>query len=192
MGASIRVPKLRRHKGTSQGMVRLSGVDHWCGVWPEGLEKPPDAVRPACDREVAEWLARGRTAKPGKRKAAPMAAPSPESKQGEAPPPEALTVPELLLAYLRHARDYYRHPDGSPTSEYGDIVLSLRPVNHLYAALPAASFSPLKLQAVQGLMASGYVHADHGQQKPLSRKLVNQRVGRIKRAWKWGVSREMV
>jgi hypothetical protein len=41
-------------------------------------------------------------------------------------------------------------------------------------------------------MVDGYEHSKYGPQPPLSRKLVNQRVGRIVRVFKWGVSEELV
>lgn len=47
---------------------------------------------------------------------------------------------------------------------------------------PAASFGPLALKAVRKKMIDG----------GLSRKLINQRVGRIRRLFKWGVSEELV
>ena len=192
------IPKLRRHKGSGQGMARLSGVDHWCGVWPEGQEKPPEAVRAAYDRAVAEWLARGRTPALVKRRAEAPAPPengqAPEAGAPTARPalPAALTVAEALAAYLRHARGYYVGEDGEPTNEHNEIILSIRPVFHLYALLPAAEYSPLKLKAARQLMVAGYEHPRHGKQPKLARRVVNQRVGRIKRAFAWLASEEIV
>ena len=68
------------------------------------------------------------------------------------------------------------------TSELGDYKLSLRPLRELFGPTPAGEFSPLKLKAVRQRMI------DAG----LSRGVINQRVGRIKRVFKWGVSEELV
>jgi integrase len=101
-------------------------------------------------------------------------------------------VAELLAGWLRHAREYYRGPGGEPTSELHNFTMSLRPLNHLYAALPAAEFSPLKLKAVRKLMVDGYEHPQHGPQPALSRVNINHRIGRIKRVFAWAVSEELV
>jgi integrase len=93
-----------------------------------------------------------------------------------------LTVNELLLAFWRHADRHYRHPDGTPTSERKEYLYSLRPVRELYGQTLARDFRPLALKAVrQHMVASG-----------LCRGVVNQRVGRIKRVFKWAVGEELV
>jgi integrase len=55
-----RTPSLRRHKPSSLGVVTLNGKDHYLGHWPEGSKSPPEAVRLAYDQLIAEWLAAGR------------------------------------------------------------------------------------------------------------------------------------
>jgi len=97
------------------------------------------------------------------------------------PPP--LSVAELILQFWkRHANFHYRHADGTPTSELDNYKLSLRPLRALFGQLPAAEFSPLKLKAIrQGMIESG-----------MSRGVINQRIGRIKRMFKWGVAEELV
>src|SRR5262249_24242296 len=93
-----------------------------------------------------------------------------------------LTVNELILAFWKHAELHYRHPDGTPTSELGDYRLSLRPLRELYGHSPTREFGPLALKAVRQRMV------DAG----LARGVVNQRVGRVKRLFRWGVSEEFV
>jgi integrase len=109
---------------------------------------------------------------------------------GIAPAPGALmknparpwTVNEVLLAFLRHADAHYRRPDGTPTSEPKEFRSSLRPVRILYGHTPAKEFGPLALAAVRRHMVeAGW-----------SRKVVNMRVGRVKRCFKWAVSQELV
>jgi integrase len=59
---------------------------------------------------------------------------------------------------------------------------SMRPLREFYGRTPAREFGPLALKAVrQRMVESG-----------LCRGVVNQRVGRIKRVFKWAVSEELV
>ena len=98
------------------------------------------------------------------------------------PAPSGLSVNELMLAFLRHAEQHYRRDDGTATNELRDYKLSIRPARELYGTLPVADFGSLKLKAVRRRMV------DAG----LCRGVVNQRVGRIVRAFKWGVGEELV
>jgi integrase len=114
------------------------------------------------DRLVSEWLQHGRRIQPG-------------PQTGE------LTVVELVVAYMHYAGGYYRK-DGKPTSEVESIRLSLKPAKALYGRQPCSEFGPTALQVVRQKMI------DDG----LARKLVNQRVGRIKRMFKWGAAAELI
>ena len=96
--------------------------------------------------------------------------------------PDGVTVAELLLAYLDHAERHYRRGDGTPTHEVVEYKLVCRLIRGLYAELPAAEFSPSKLKTVQRAMLD----------KGWCRTLVNQRVGRVRRMWKWGAGEELV
>ena len=96
-------------------------------------------------------------------------------------PRPGLTVSELILAYWKFAAGYYRK-GGEPTSELGLIRDTLRLLRSLYGATPAAAFTPMRLETVRDeMIRRGWV-----------RSSVNQRVGRIKRAFKWGVSKGLV
>jgi hypothetical protein len=162
-----RVPQICRHKATGQGVVRLSGKDHYLGRWPADRRKAPPAVRAEYDRLIAEWLASGRR---------PTSAPA--ITGGGA----GLTVDDLILTFCQHAERHYRRPDGTPTNEMDGFRLSLRPLRRLYGSQPASEFSPLKLKAVRQQMI------DAG----LCRGVVNQRVGRIVHVFKWAVGEELV
>jgi integrase len=159
-----RTPSLRRHKPSQQGVVTLNGRDHYLGPWPPRLRKPPPDVRTAYDGLIAQWLANGR------RLPEPMA---------EAP---ALTVNEVILAFWQWAEQHYRHDNGTTTSELRDYLFTLRPLKKLFGTTAAASFGPLALKAVRQRM----IEAD------LSRGVVNQRIGRIVRMFKWAVSEELL
>jgi integrase len=157
-------PKLRRHKPSQQGVVTLNGRDYYLGSWPAETRKPPEDVRQAYDAKVAEWLAAGRSL-PAVNDGAPT-----------------LTVNGLILAFYRHAEQHYRRPDGTHTSELADYRKSLRPLRELFGRLPVVDFSPLKLKAVRQKM----LEAD------LCRRVINQRIRRIVRMYKWGVAEELV
>ena len=162
---SKRIPSLRRHKPSAQGVVTLNGHDHYLGKWLASLKQPPPEVKESYDRLIAEWLANGRAL---------------SSEQTEQ---ISITIDELILAFWeRHALLHYRHPDGKLTSEIKDYRLSLRVLRQLYGTSPMTNFGPLKLKAVRQAM----IEAN------LSRKVINQRIGRIVRMFKWAVSEELV
>jgi integrase len=93
-----------------------------------------------------------------------------------------LTVVELIVAYLPHVETHYRRSDGTPTNEVRDYKLSLRPLRELYGRTPAKDFGPLALKAVrQRMVADG-----------LCRGVVNQRIGRIRRLFRWATENELV
>jgi len=90
----------------------------------------------------------------------------------------AITVAELVLAYRKFAKQYY----APPSQEQTQIRLALRPVVDRYAHTQAKAFGPLALKAVRETWI----------QEGIARRYINQRVGRIVRAWGWGVENELV
>ena len=117
----------------------------------------------AYQRVVAEWLARGRL---------PRA-------QDEGGP----SVNEVLLAYWRWAEGYYVDPDnGRPSREMDFIAYCIKPLKELYGMTPAAAFGPIALKAVrQKMLDAGWC-----------RNVINQRIGCVKRIFKWAVAEELV
>jgi integrase len=93
-----------------------------------------------------------------------------------------LTVSELIRAFWPHVETHYRRPDGTPTNEVGDYKLSLRPLRELYGRTPAKDFGPLALKAVRQRMVEA----------GLCRGVVNQRIGRIRRMFRWATENELV
>jgi integrase len=91
-------------------------------------------------------------------------------------------VNEVLLLFLDWASTHYRHPDGNPTTEIAELKRSLRPVRELYGHDPATEFGPKKLAAVRQAM----VEADW------CRTLIDRRVERVKRAFRWATAEELV
>src|SRR5262249_35612413 len=65
---------------------------------------------------------------------------------------DAISVNELLLAFLEHAERHYRGPDGNPTGELREYKLVSRHVRELYGETPAADSGPPNLQSVRHRM----------------------------------------
>lgn len=158
------VPSYRLHKQSGQAIVTLS----------DGLGGRRDVLlgafgssesRAEYARVVGEWEASGRSLPRCPTRGTPD-----------------LTVNEMLVRYWRFAEEHYRAPDGEPTSELDDIRKTLRPLRELYGHTPAKDFGPLALKAVRAHMIdAGYC-----------RGVINQRVGRVKRCFKWAVGEELI
>jgi integrase len=173
-------PTLTRHKPSGQGRVRLSGQDHYLGAWPEGMADPPPEVKVAYHRLLSRWAENDYR---------PLSA---EAKGAAAPADTGPTVAEVLARYWAHAEGYYCYEDGAPTNELNDLRYSLRPLNHLFGDLPARRVRPRHLKQARRLMMTGYEHPQYGEQAALCRNVINQRVGRIVRAFRWAVEEELV
>lgn len=118
-------------------------------------------------RLIAEWAANGFRTPDARNR-----------EEGNSGP----TVNEVILPFWRHAEQYYRRPDRTQTSEVAEYKRALSVLRRLYGSEPAADFGPLKLEACQQHMVG----------QGLSRGVINQRIGRIKRFIKWAVSKELV
>jgi integrase len=155
---SRRPPKYRCHKPSGQAVVTLDGHDYYLGKWqtPESLAE--------YDRLIAEWLANGRRMPPCLGAAG------------------GLSLNEVILAYWQHAEAYYRHPDGTPTSEADNIRLALRPLRRLYGHTTAVEFDSLALEALRDEM----IRERH------CRNRVNKDVDRVKRLFRWAAAKKLV
>jgi integrase len=102
------------------------------------------------------------------------------------------TINEVAAHFWTHAEQHHRRPDGTTTNELNDFKYSLRPLKQFYGHIPAKGFGPLALKAVRQKMIDGYEHPRYGPQAPLCRGVVNRRIGRIRRMFKWAVENKMV
>ncbi len=168
-----RIPSYRHHKQSGQAVVTL----------PDGRGGRRDVLLGAFGssaskaeyrRLVAEWLANGHTL------------PATPASCGEA------TIGELIAQYWDHVEDYYRRIDGKQTSEVHCILHSLRPLAYLYGDMQLKEFGATQLNTARQLMIDGYVHKKYGEQPRISRASINSRVKRIRRMFKWGVSKDLV
>lgn len=84
--------------------------------------------------------------------------------------------------FMDHAEGEYRRPDGTLSREVKNIEMALRPLLRFFFDLPASEFGPTKLK----LYREQLIEAD------LCRKLINQRVGIVRRVFRWACSEEKV
>ncbi|MEW4565769.1 site-specific integrase [Bremerella sp. JC770] len=155
-------PKYGCHKASGQAVVRIHNKDHYLG--PHGSPESHEAYA----RLISEWrLAETESIKSER-----------QTNQHQCD----LTITELVSLYRDFATEYYSK-DGVPTKELAEMKLALRPLRQLYGRTLAADFGPLKLKAVRQHL----VDSDQ-----LSRGVINARVKRIKRFFKWAVSEELV
>jgi integrase len=180
------IPSYRRHKKSGQAIVTL----------PDGLGGRKDfllgkygtrASREEYARILAEWEAADR-------------------RLPESPAAKDISVSELIAAYYRFCKTYYRK-DGKLTSEPDTVAQAMRFVKELYSRTLAKDFGPLALKAVQQAMIrhditrkikvtdpeTGEVREEvkiirHG----LGRRYINQQIGRIKRMFGWAVEQELL
>lgn len=113
------------------------------------------------DRLITEWLAGGRPT-------------SPDSANRD------LTITELLATYWRFAQGHYRK-NGKGTSELDNIRNAVRPLKTLYGQTTVAEFGTLALKAIQQQFI----------RDGISRGVINSRIGKIKRVFRWAESEQL-
>ncbi|MBE7462890.1 MAG: site-specific integrase [Planctomycetes bacterium] len=103
---------------------------------------------------------------------------------GGEPLPDApdLLIGELAFRYFQHVKAYYQRPGKKRSSEVSNHKLALRILRKLYKRTPVREFGPRKLKAVRGEMI----------ERGWSRGVINKMIGRVRRAFKWGVDNEIV
>jgi len=125
-----------------------------------------DESREKYARLILEWEASGRK--------------QPPAMQTEQLAP--FRVKDLVLRYYRFAQGEYVDENGKPTDEVTSIRIALRRLRKLYGNTLADDFGPKALKIVQeGMIKEG-----------LSRKYINDSVNRIRRAFKWAVSEQLL
>jgi integrase len=164
MPRRLSVPSYRLHKQSGQAVVTL----------PDGLGRRRDvllgefgspASRQEYARVIAEWEANGRRV-----------------PRAEAPRAVDISINELLLSYIQFCEAYYRHADGTPTSEADNIRLALRPLKRLYGHTPAAEFDSVALEALREEM----IREGH------CRGRINRDVSRVRRLFRWAAAKKLV
>ena len=85
------------------------------------------------------------------------------------------------MRYWKYAKGYYRK-NGEPTGEISALKSALRPVRELYSSYAAREFGPLALETVRQRMIS----------LEWSRTGINRAISRVRRVFRWGVSKELI
>jgi integrase len=161
MSVRTRIPSYRLHKQSGQAVVTL----------PDGLGGRRDVLlgkfdtpesRQEYTRVIAEWAANGWRL--------PVAAESTD-----------LIVNELLVAYWKHAEEYYGYNREHRRAGYC-LRDAMRIVKELYGNTAAKHFGPLALKACRQRM----IELDW------SRTYINHQVGRLRRMFRWGASEELL
>lgn len=167
-GSNIRFPSLRLHKHSGSAVVTVRGRDIYCGKW--GTPEAEAHYR----RVIADLVASGPEVV--RHHGLPRAG----GKRREFIPPtaRAISVSELLLAYIEFAEGYYR----PPSRETEIIKVSCRAVRELFGDTSAAEFGPRQLKAVRQWWI------DQG----LARKYITAKCSRIVRIWQWGAEEELI
>lgn len=159
---SSKVPGYRLHKASGRAIVKLSGKVHYLGK--HGSHESKSAYA----RLIARWSA----------------------GEFDRPARDEITIVELVAAFRRFAVVHYRK-NGQPTGEVANFDQAVKPLILLYGDELVQDFGPLKLKAVRALMVKGFTDRDGKHAAGLSRKVVNRRVGRIKRIFRWAESEEL-
>ncbi len=167
-GSNIRVPSLRLHKHSGNAVVTVRGRDIYCGKW--GTPEAEAHYR----RVIADLVASG----PEVVRHHGLARPGGQRRAFVPPTARAITVSELLLAYVEFAEGYYR----PPSRETEIIKNTCKAVRELFGDIQAAEFGPRQLKAVRQRWIDG----------GLARKYINAKVGRVIRIWKWGGEEQLV
>jgi len=146
-------PRYCRHKACNQAYVRIDGEQIYLGPW-----NSPES-RERYDELIIQWR-----------------------RDHDVTGQFSLTLGQLCLLFTKHADDYYRRPDGTPTGEANNIRGALKHVCMMYRAVPVCEFGPMKLKAVRQRMI------DRG----VVRTSINRHIARVKQMVKWGVENEMI
>lgn len=155
-------PPLLEHKAKGVAYVNYQGKITHLGPWD-----PATGPSAQSRRNYADWIARWEKAN------------LPREVKPSGP---HVTVADLVRAFHSHAKQYYRRPDGKPTSEVRGFRLSLDPLVKLHAARPVDEIRARDVKAI----LDAWVRKGH------TRPTINQMLGRIKRCFEWGAAEELV
>jgi hypothetical protein len=160
---SEKVPGYSRHKPSGRAVVYIDRKPVYLGEFgsPESYEN--------YEREIIRW-------RNGRSTSGPL------STSLAIRPGSCHTINELILAYLEHARVYYVDASGAPSKEYTEMKMALRPLRQVHGPTLVRDFGPLALKEVRRSMEDG---------GRLSRMVINRRINRIRRAFKWAVSEQL-
>jgi integrase len=116
--------------------------------------------------------------------------------------PSDLTIAELVARFMAdHVEQHYRRPDGTPTGEKANFVMTFRPLVRLFGSKPAGELTPLDLRMVrEAMLTANWMNEEEKEKRcktrggdgTTCRKETNKRIGRIKKLFKWSVEMMLV
>lgn len=151
MSGKVRQPSYSLHKATGQARVTINRRDIYLG--PYGSPESHDRYTEV----IAEWRIRNASDR------------------------FTLTIDDLALSYLEHAKAHYRK-DGRETSEVCCVRNALRFLIAVAGPRRARDFGPKLLKEVRQRMI------DSG----LARSTINNNIGRIRLMFRWALADELV
>ncbi|MGH7169636.1 MAG: tyrosine-type recombinase/integrase [Gemmataceae bacterium] len=156
------IPSYRHHKARNCAVVTIDGHDHYLGPFgsPSSKQKYASLIRAWQQRQEQNEVATDELLVPN----------------------DHPTINEVILAYLKHARDYYR-PNHGENKEAGCIndALTVLQVQG-YGREPADAFRPKDLKKVREAMTA----------KNWSRSYINSQVNRVKRMFAYAVEEDLI
>ena len=189
------LPAMRRHKPTNTARITIGGKVHSLGRW--GSAEAQDRF----DTLVAAYIASGRRSvdaglavmgrtiatvqavQPQAVPAASLPCPAPQDATG------GLTVGELARAWLADIE--VTRPNHRTTSLWHGAIAASRAIRP-FAAMPVAAFGSRALVEVQKHLVGGMATSNGKERKPLSRRYINDIIGRVRQLFHWGVLNELV
>jgi integrase len=92
------------------------------------------------------------------------------------------SVRDIAGAYMTHADQTFRRPDGTPTRNAANVALVLRDLLDQFAQVGADEFRAAELKQLRRFWVN----------RGLCRTTINQRVGVVMRAWTWAAEMGLV
>ena len=102
----------------------------------------------------------------------------PDSPLGDWTQNPGFQVKELVLRYCLFAQEYY----GAKSKEYRTMRDTLKPIVALFGSTPAKDFGPRDLKCVRQSLVD----------QDICRPEINRRISRIRRAFRWATSEELI
>jgi integrase len=173
-----RPPKYRLHKPTGQAVVSLCGRQVYLGKY--GSPKSHERY----EQEIAKWrrsLAADANQAANQAAAESLGRITPVTLRDRRRRGHALTLNELVLVFVEHARKYYRK-NGEVTREAGQIAEMLGLLRARHGTLPVEDFGPVLLKAFREELIT---------ERGWARGHLNKQVSRLVRMYRWAVENEL-
>jgi integrase len=206
---ALRQPKLRRHKPSGRAVVTIDRHDHYLGPWPAGTKKPPAEVQTRYHRLLAEHATNGAASRSRKDAAASLTiedlilAYYRHAESYYRRPDGTVTneVSDIRLS-LRPLRRLYAT---LPIADFGPLRLEavrqamldarryrVRPAGDPEAPAKWLADNDVRPQEGIARFCREWVPVEIIETRAaLCRGVINHRIGRIVRMFKWAVSKQI-